>query len=47
MQQMSSGSFKNLNYKMCLEIRYSINKYKKDLASDDLQWLKCHKNKPN
>ena len=30
---------------MCLEIK--IDKYKKDLALNDLQWLICHKTKPN
>ena len=29
---MSSGSFKNIIYKMCLEIVYLIYKYKKNLA---------------
>ena len=31
---MSSGSFKNVIYKMCLEIKYLIYLYKKDLALD-------------
>ena len=29
---MSSGSFKNVIYEMCLEILYLIYIYKKDLA---------------
>ena len=33
---MSSGSFKNVIYKMCLEIIYLIYMYKKDLASNNL-----------
>ena len=32
---------------MCLEIIYLIYMYKKDLAQNDLQWLICHKTKPN
>ena len=45
--QMNLGMFKNVMYKMCLEIIYSICMYKKDLALNDLQWLICHKTKPN
>ena len=44
---MSHGSFKYVTYKMCLEIIYLIYMYKKDLALNDLQWLICHKTKPN
>ena len=44
---MSSGSFKNLFHKICLEIIYLIYMYKKDLALNNLQWLICHKTKPN
>ena len=40
---MSSGSFKNIIYKMCLEIMYLIYMYKKDFAFNNLQWLICHK----
>ena len=32
---------------MCLVIIYLINMYKKDLALNNLQWLICHKTKPN
>ena len=44
---MISGSFKDVIYKMCLEIIYSIYMYKKDLALNNLQWLICHKTKSN
>ena len=44
---MSSGSFKNVIYKMCLEILYLMYMYKKDLVLNNLQWLICHKNKLN
>ena len=44
---MSSGSFKNVICKICLEIIYLIHMYKKDLVVNNLQWLKCHKTKPN
>ena len=44
---MCSDLFKNSIYKTCLEIMYSIYIYKKDLALDNLQWLICHKTKPN
>ena len=44
---MSSGSFKDVIYKMCLEIIYSIYMYKKDLALNNLQWLICRKTKLN
>ena len=37
---MTSGSFKNVIYKMCLEIIYLIYMYKKDLGVKNLQ---CHK----
>ena len=33
---MSSGSFKNVIHKMCLEIKYSIYMYKKDSALKNL-----------
>ena len=38
---MNSGSFKNNIYKICFEIIFDM--YKKDLALNDLQWLRCHK----
>ena len=44
---MNSESFKDVIHKMRLEIVYSIDMYKKDLALNNLQWLICHKTKPN
>ena len=44
---MSSGSSKNVIYKMCLEIVYLIYMYKKNLALNNIQWLIRHKTKPN
>ena len=44
---MSSGLFKNVIYKMSLEIIYFIYMYRKNLALNDLQWLICHKIKLN
>ena len=44
---MNSGLFKNVIYKMCLEVIYSIYMHKKNLALDNLQWLICHKTKPH
>ena len=44
---MSSGSFKNVIYKMYLEIMYLICMYKKDLSLNNLQLLMCHKTKTN
>ena len=44
---MSSDSLKNIIYKMCLEIIYIICVYKKDWTLNNLQWLICHKTKPN
>ena len=44
---MSSGSFKNVINKTCLEIIYLIYMYKKDLALNNLQELICHKSKPS
>ena len=32
---------------MCLEIRYLIYMNKNNLALNNLQWLICHKTKPN
>ena len=42
----SSGSFKYVKNKMCLEIIYLIYMYKGDLAFNNLQWLICHKTLP-
>ena len=36
---MSSGSFRNVISKICLEIMYLIYMYKEDLALTNLQWL--------
>ena len=44
---MSSGSFKNVIYKICLEIIYLMYMDKMDLALNNLQWLICHKTQPN
>ena len=46
---MSSGSFKNAIYKMCLKIIYLIYMYRKDLALNNLQWFiwQTSKAKPN
>ena len=44
---MSSVSFKNIIYKMCLEIIYLIYMYKKDLALNNQEWLICYKTKRN
>ena len=41
---MSSGLFKNVFYKLCV---YKLYMYKEDLALNNLQWLICHKTKPN
>ena len=38
-KKMNLGSFKNVIYKMCLEIIYLIYMYKKDLALNNLQWF--------
>ena len=45
---MSSGLFKNVINKKCLQIMYLIYMYKEDLALNNLQRLICHKkNQPN
>ena len=44
---MNSGSFKNIIYRMCIEIIDLIYLYKKDLALNNLQYLICHKTQPN
>ena len=36
---MGSGSFKNVIYKMCLEIIYLKYKYEHDLALNNQQWI--------
>ena len=41
-KEMSLGSFKDVIYKICLEIIYLISMYKKDLALNDPQGLICH-----
>ena len=38
-KKISSGTFKNVIYKMCLEIIYLIWMNKKDLALNNLQWF--------
>ena len=35
--------FKNVIFKMCLEIMYFVFLYKKDLALNDLRLLICYK----
>ena len=42
---MNLGSCKYVINKMCLEILYLIDMYKKDLALNNLQWLICHQTK--
>ena len=44
---MTSLSFKNVIYKMCLGIIYLTSMYEKDLALNNLQKLICHKTKPH
>ena len=44
---MNLGSFKNVIYKMCLEMKYLVYSNKNDLAVNNLQCLICHKAKPN
>ena len=46
-KKKSSGSFKNLIYKMYLQIIYLVYMYKEDLALNNQQLLICHKTKPN
>ena len=43
---MSSGLFKNVIYKMCLEIIYLVYMQKENLALNNQEWLICHKTKP-
>ena len=42
---MSTELFKNVIYKMCLEIIYLIHIYEEDLALINLQWLIYHQTK--
>ena len=44
---MSTDLFKNVIYKMCLEITYLIYMYKEDLTLNNLQWLICYRTKLN
>ena len=44
-KQISTGAFKNVNYKLCVYKYYDM--YKEDLALNNLQWLTCHKTKAN
>ena len=44
---MSTDSYQNVIYKMCLEIIYLIYMYENDLALNNLQRLRCHKTKPS
>ena len=45
---MNPGSFKNVINKMCFKNHiYFIDMYKQVLALNNLQWLICHKTKPN
>ena len=46
-KKMSSGSFKNVIYKMCLQFIYLIYMYKQYLALNNFQGLICHKTKLN
>ena len=46
-KKIRSGLFKNVIYKMCLEIIYLIHIYIKDLVLKNIQWLICPKTKPN
>ena len=45
-KKMSSSSFENFIYKMCLQIIYLIYMYKEDLSLNNLQGLICHKTQP-
>ena len=46
-KEMSSGSLKNVCYKLYNEIIYLMYMYKKDLALNDQQCLIYHKTKAN
>ena len=45
-KKMNPGSFKDVMYKMCWK-SYICLCIKMDLALNNLQWLICHKTKPN
>ena len=47
LETKSSSSFKNVIYKMCLQIIIIFNMRKQDLELNNLQWLICHQTKPN
>ena len=47
MEKMYLDSFKNVINKMSIQIIFFIFLYKEDLALNTLQWLICHKFKPN
>ena len=44
---MSSGSYKNVIDKICIQIIYLVYLYKQDLALNSLQGLIYYKTKPN
>ena len=44
---MNTGSFKNVIYKICLEIIHLIYIYENYLALNNLQLLICYKTIPN
>ena len=46
-QKMSSGSFKNVINKICLQIIHILNMHREDLVLNNLQWLIGHKTQPN
>ena len=48
-KKKSSGLFKNVIYKMCLQTIYiyPTYMYKQNLALNNQHWLMCHKTKPN
>ena len=46
-KKMNSSTFKNVIYKMSIEIIFFVYMYKEDLALNNLQWLICHKTQPN
>ena len=44
-KKIALGLFKDVIYKMCLEIIYLIYMYKENLALNNLQWLIYHETK--
>ena len=46
-KEMSSGSFKTVINKICLQIMYLIYTEKEDVALNNLQWLIWYKNQSN